>query len=56
MQRTIHIYTPARNGLCYDITRQVDTIVAESGVKSGRVNADQYISLDTGHSLEHRVT
>ena len=37
MQQSIHISTPARNGL-YDITRQVEAIVAESGVQSGMVN------------------
>ena len=37
MQQTIHISTPAHNGL-YDITRQVEAIVAESGVKTGMVN------------------
>jgi thiamine phosphate synthase YjbQ (UPF0047 family) len=37
MQRTIQISTPAHNGL-YDITRQVEAIVSESGVKSGLVN------------------
>ena len=37
MQRTIHISTPAHNGL-YDITRQVEAIVAESGVQAGLVN------------------
>ena len=37
MQQTIHISTPAHNGL-YDITRQVEAIVAESGVQSGLVN------------------
>ncbi len=37
MQRTIQIATPAHNGL-YDITRQVEAIVAESGVKTGLVN------------------
>ena len=37
MQQTIHIPTPAHNGL-YDITRQVEAIVTESGVKSGMVN------------------
>ncbi len=37
MQQTIHISTPARNGL-YDITRQVEAIVAESSVKTGMVN------------------
>jgi len=37
MQQTIHISTPAHNGL-YDITRQVETIVAESGVQTGMVN------------------
>jgi thiamine phosphate synthase YjbQ (UPF0047 family) len=37
MQKTIHISTPSHNGL-YDITRQVEAIVAESGVKTGMVN------------------
>jgi thiamine phosphate synthase YjbQ (UPF0047 family) len=37
MQRTIQISTPANNGL-YDITRQVEAIVAESGIQSGLVN------------------
>jgi len=37
MQQTIHISTPAHNGL-YDITRQVETIVTESGVQTGMVN------------------
>ena len=37
MQQTITISTPARNGL-YDITRQVEAIVAESGVQTGLVN------------------
>lgn len=37
MQQTIHIPTPAQNGL-YDITRQVEAIVSESGVKTGLVN------------------
>jgi thiamine phosphate synthase YjbQ (UPF0047 family) len=37
MQQTIHISTPSHNGL-YDITRQVEAIVAESGVQSGMVN------------------
>ena len=37
MQRTIQISTAAQNGL-YDITRQVEAIVAESGVKTGLVN------------------
>ena len=37
MQRTIQISTPARNGL-YDITRQVEAIVTESGVQTGLVN------------------
>ena len=37
MQQTIHISTPAHNGL-YDITRQVEAIVAESGVSTGLVN------------------
>jgi thiamine phosphate synthase YjbQ (UPF0047 family) len=37
VQQTIHIPTPAHNGL-YDITRQVEAIVAESGVQQGLVN------------------
>jgi secondary thiamine-phosphate synthase enzyme len=37
MQQTIHIPTPAHNGL-YDITNQVEAIVAESGVQAGMVN------------------
>lgn len=37
MQQTIHIPTPAHNGL-YDITRQVEAIVVESGIQSGLVN------------------
>jgi thiamine phosphate synthase YjbQ (UPF0047 family) len=37
MQQTIHISTPAHNGL-YDITRQVEAIVTESGVQAGMVN------------------
>ena len=37
MQRTIQIPTPAHNGL-YDITRQVEAIVSESGIQTGLVN------------------
>jgi len=37
MQQSIHISTPAHNGLC-DITRQVEAIVAESGAQVGLVN------------------
>ena len=37
MQQTIHISTPAHNGL-YDITSKVEDLVAESGVQSGLVN------------------
>ncbi len=37
MQQTIHLSTPAHNGL-YDITRQVEAVVAESGIRSGLVN------------------
>ena len=37
MQQIIQISTPAHNGL-YDITRQVEAIVAESGVLTGLVN------------------
>ncbi len=36
MQQTIQISTPAYNGL-YDITRQVEAIVTESGVQTGVV-------------------
>ncbi len=36
-QRTIQISTTAHNGL-YDITRKVEAIVNESGVKTGMVN------------------
>jgi thiamine phosphate synthase YjbQ (UPF0047 family) len=44
MQQTITISTPAHNGL-YDITRQVEAIVAESGVLTGMVNV--YVQGDT---------
>jgi|GEM_PF-2216687 len=37
MQRTIEISTSSHIGL-YDITRQVEAVVSESGVKSGLVN------------------
>ena len=37
MQQTIQIPTPAHSGL-YDITRQVEAIVSESGVQTGLVN------------------
>ena len=37
MQQTSTISTPAHNGL-YDITRQVEAIVAESGVQTGLVS------------------
>ena len=37
MQQTIQISTHAHNGL-YDITRQVEAIVSESGVQTGLVN------------------
>lgn len=37
MQKTIHISTPSHDGL-YDITRQVEEIVSESGVQQGMVN------------------
>jgi len=37
MQKSIHLSTPAHNGL-YDITRQVEAIVSESGVQTGLVN------------------
>ena len=37
MQQTIQISTPAHNGL-YDITRQVEAIVTDSGAQTGMVN------------------
>jgi len=37
MQRTIQISTPTHNGL-YDITRQIEEVVSESGVTTGMVN------------------
>jgi len=37
MLETIQISTPDHNGI-YDITRQVEAIVAESGVLTGLVN------------------
>jgi thiamine phosphate synthase YjbQ (UPF0047 family) len=37
MHQTIHISTPAHNGL-YDITRQVEAIVKESGMQTCLVN------------------
>jgi secondary thiamine-phosphate synthase enzyme len=37
MQKIIQIATSAHNGL-YDITRQVEVIVSESGVQTGMVN------------------
>jgi len=37
MQTIIQISTPSHSGL-YDITRQVEAIVAESGVQTGLVN------------------
>jgi len=37
MQQAIHISTPSHNGL-YDITREVEAIVAESKVRTGLVN------------------
>jgi len=37
LQQTFHISTPAQNGL-YDVTTQVEAIVAESGVQTGMVN------------------
>lgn len=44
MQQTIQISTPDHNGL-YDITRQVETIFAESGIQTGIVNV--YVQGDT---------
>ena len=37
MQENFQISTPAKNGL-YDITRQEEAIVQESGVQNGLVN------------------
>ena len=37
MQKAIQISTPSHNGL-YDITSEVEAIVAESGVPTGLVN------------------
>jgi thiamine phosphate synthase YjbQ (UPF0047 family) len=37
MQKIVQISTPAHNGL-YEITRQVEAIVSESGVQTGLVN------------------
>ena len=37
MQSSIQIGTPSQNGL-YDITKQVEAIVSESGVQAGLVN------------------
>jgi thiamine phosphate synthase YjbQ (UPF0047 family) len=48
MQKTIHISTTAHNGL-YDITRQVEAIVAESGVQTGI--ARKYFLRKTGNYM-----
>jgi hypothetical protein len=37
MQKIVQISTPSHNGL-YDITRQVEAIVNDSGTRSGMVN------------------
>ena len=37
MQRTIQISTPSHNGM-FDITREVEAIVSESGIREGLVN------------------
>ena len=37
MQQTIQISTPSHNGL-YDITRQVEAVIAKSGVQTALVN------------------
>ncbi len=37
MQRIVQISTPLHNGL-FDITKEVEAIVAESGIRSGLVN------------------
>ena len=52
MQRTIQLPTPSHNGL-YDITRQVEAIVAESGVQSGLVNV--YVQGATAGIMIHFI-
>lgn len=37
MQRNIQLYTSPHNGL-YDLTREVETVVAECGVQTGLIN------------------
>ncbi len=37
MQRIVQISTPSHNGL-FDITREVEAIVTDGGVRSGMVN------------------
>jgi hypothetical protein len=39
MQGTIQISTPTHNGL-YDITKQVENIITESGIQTGMVNVN----------------
>lgn len=52
MQKPIHISTPSHNGL-YDITRQVEAIVAESGVQAGMVNV--YVQGATAGVMIHGI-
>jgi thiamine phosphate synthase YjbQ (UPF0047 family) len=52
MQQTIQISTPAHNGL-YDITRQVEEIVSESGITSGMVNV--YVQGATAAVMIHFI-
>jgi len=52
MQQTIQISTPDHNGL-YDITRQVEAIVAESGVQTGLVNV--YVQGATAGIMIHFI-
>ncbi len=42
MQKTIHVSTNTRNGL-YEITRQVEAIISESGVQTGLVNVNAQV-------------
>ena len=52
MQQTIRISTPAQNGL-YDITREVEANVTESGVQTGLVNV--YVQGATAGIMIHFI-
>jgi thiamine phosphate synthase YjbQ (UPF0047 family) len=52
MQQTIQIATPFHNGL-YDITRQVEAIVSESGIQTGLVNV--YVQGATAGIMIHFI-